>query len=177
MKGKSESASTSTGSTTTTADKGNSPVYDELLGYYEKKIAALRKTRDTLETAKPVLTPPATPPGGQPEQAIAAAGKCRALLAMELLSEMVEDIAMDLVFETHFELKQRLQTTSNGTHLSKQQLSSRSTGQANGSNASDSMTPDMFGCPNCQRHYPAARFASHMDKCMGLSSRRTTTRR
>ncbi|KAI7826741.1 hypothetical protein BX661DRAFT_183385 [Kickxella alabastrina] len=35
----------------------------------------------------------------------------------------------------------------------------------------------MCECLNCQRSFPAARFASHMDKCMGLSSRRTATRR
>ncbi|KAJ2420382.1 hypothetical protein GGF47_004335 [Coemansia sp. RSA 2524] len=36
---------------------------------------------------------------------------------------------------------------------------------------------DMFECPSCQRSFPAARFAAHMDKCMGLSSRRAATRR
>ncbi|KAJ1772870.1 hypothetical protein LPJ54_004583, partial [Coemansia sp. RSA 1824] len=35
---------------------------------------------------------------------------------------------------------------------------------------------DMFECPSCQRSFPAARFAAHMDKCMGLSSRRAATR-
>ncbi|KAJ1895366.1 hypothetical protein LPJ66_004633 [Kickxella alabastrina] len=134
------------------------PAYDELLHFYEGKIAALRHARDALETAKPAMTPPTTPPangsdrGGSQQQ---DNQRCRALLALELLTELIDDMTMGVVFDTHFEAKQGISVCANCS--------------TSGS--------DMCECLNCQRSFPAARFASHMDKCMGLSSRRTATRR
>ncbi|KAJ2236968.1 hypothetical protein IWW45_001367 [Coemansia sp. RSA 485] len=91
--------------------KPHNPAYDELMRFYENRIAALKNTRDSLESAKPVLTPPSTPPGSGGSGELQT--RSRALLALELLTEMVDDLTMDIVFETHFEAKQSIAMCSN----------------------------------------------------------------
>ncbi|KAJ1814153.1 hypothetical protein LPJ56_004934 [Coemansia sp. RSA 2599] len=141
--------------------------------FYESRIEALKSTRDALETAKPVLTPPSTPPDSGGSSGDGLQTRSRALLALELLTEMVDDLTMDVVFETHFEAKQSIAVCSNcNTRCQSKTVSSIQALSANADAGAD-----MFECVNCQRAFPAARFASHMDKCMGLSSRRTATRR
>ncbi|KAJ2703904.1 hypothetical protein FB645_003724 [Coemansia sp. IMI 203386] len=151
--------------------KPHNPAYDELMRFYENRIAALKNTRDSLESAKPVLTPPSTPPGSGGSGELQT--RSRALLALELLTEMVDDLTMDIVFETHFEAKQSIAMCSNCNT----RCQSKTVSGIQASSASADAGADMFECANCQRSFPAARFASHMDKCMGLSSRRTATRR
>ncbi|KAJ1662673.1 hypothetical protein GGF38_003298, partial [Coemansia sp. RSA 25] len=81
-------------------------VYDELLKYYESKIDALRQTRDSLENVQ-------TGGGGASDNNSNSGSDdaegpvwSRALLAMELFAEMIDDMMMDVVFETHLEAKQ-----------------------------------------------------------------------
>ncbi|KAJ2677545.1 hypothetical protein GGI25_003065 [Coemansia spiralis] len=84
-------------------------IFDELLRYYDSKISALRQTRESLEDSKPVLTPPSTPRGGGESDSVNAIQKHprnRAMLSLELLADMVDDMAMGIVFETVFEAKQ-----------------------------------------------------------------------
>ncbi|KAJ2082459.1 Ataxin-7-like protein 3 [Coemansia sp. RSA 988] len=152
------------------AEGGDSAAFDELLHYYDSKIDMLRLARNSLETAKPAITPPASPDGNDSEP------PSRALLALELYQEMIDELMMGVVFETHYETKQnaavcvlcntqcQLDDNDNGGNNSSSQPS-----------GSQGIT-DAFECPSCQRSYPAARFAAHMDKCMGLSSRRAATR-
>ncbi|KAJ2351267.1 hypothetical protein GGF43_004082 [Coemansia sp. RSA 2618] len=78
-------------------DDNSGAVFDELLAYYESKISALRQTRDSLEQARPGMTPPDSPSDEEPS---------RALLALELYQEMIEDMTMGVVFETHYEDRQ-----------------------------------------------------------------------
>ncbi|KAJ1994587.1 hypothetical protein EDC05_001504 [Coemansia umbellata] len=158
-------------------------IFDELLRYYDSKISALRQTRESLEDSKPVLTPPSTPRGGGESDSVNAIQKHprnRAMLSLELLADMVDDMAMGIVFETVFEAKQSVGIYSLCNTRCRCGVSSTSfsTGDAGADGpSSQEAISDMFECPNCQRSFPAARFASHMDKCMGLSSRRAATRR
>ncbi|KAJ1647663.1 hypothetical protein LPJ64_000968 [Coemansia asiatica] len=169
MKQKTEAGISDTGS----ADrKPQSQAFEELMRFYESRIEALKSTRDSLETAKPVLTPPSTPPGSSVGDGDLQT-RNRALLALELLAEMVDDLTMNVVFETHFEAKQSIAVCSNCNT----RCQSKTVSGIQASSASADTAADMFECQSCQRSFPAARFASHMDKCMGLSSRRTATRR
>ncbi|KAJ2572454.1 hypothetical protein IW140_000905 [Coemansia sp. RSA 1813] len=151
--------------------------YEELLEYYNRKIDALRQTRDALEDTKPMLALPSTPPAdGDGDLQIAARQqqqRNRAFVSLELLADMVDEMTMDIVFETFFEAKQGVgvYTMSNTSAVN---MTENADSDAHSSQGSGS---DLFECPNCERSFPAARFASHMDKCMGLSSRRTATRR
>ncbi|KAJ1722374.1 hypothetical protein LPJ53_003205 [Coemansia erecta] len=154
--------------------KSPTAAYEELMQFYENKIEALKNTRDALDNAKPVLTPPSTPPGGSSSGSSRneLQTRSRALLAFELLTEMVDDLTMDIVFETHFQAKQSIVTCSCcNTKCQSKIISSIQEANANIDN-----TTEAFECLDCNRSFPAARFASHMDKCMGLSSRRTATR-
>ncbi|KAJ2183482.1 hypothetical protein IW139_004679 [Coemansia sp. RSA 353] len=145
------------------ADDNSGAVFDELLVYYESKISALRQTRDSLEQTKPAVTPPESPDS--------SAEPTRALLALELYQEMIEDMTMGVVFEAHYEDRQL--TGICALCNTKCQCGGAGLDAAAGTQAG----ADMFECPSCQRSFPAARFAAHMDKCMGLSSRRAATRR
>ncbi|KAJ2433108.1 hypothetical protein IWW46_006464 [Coemansia sp. RSA 2440] len=80
------------------ADDNSGAVFDELLVYYESKISALRQTRDSLEQTKPAVTSPESPDS--------SAEPTRALLALELYQEMIEDMTMGVVFEAHYEDRQ-----------------------------------------------------------------------
>ncbi|KAJ1851059.1 hypothetical protein LPJ73_003177 [Coemansia sp. RSA 2703] len=101
----------STGSTSKADRKSSTAAYEEMMQSYESKIEALKQTRDALDNAKPVLTPPSTPPSGSSNMD-GLQTRSRALLALELLTEMVDDLTMDIVFETHFQAKQSIVTCS-----------------------------------------------------------------
>ncbi|KAJ2721516.1 hypothetical protein GGI07_003916 [Coemansia sp. Benny D115] len=173
MKPKAEPGSSA--SATGSADRGpGAAIFEELVRFYDSRISALKQTRDAMEEAKPVLTPPDTPGGGSDESGTSQTHmRNRALLAMELLVEMIDEMTLDLVFETHFELKQSMAICS----LCNSRCQSKILAALQPAGADASGAADMFECGNCQRSFPAPRFASHMDKCMGLSSRRTATRR
>ncbi|PIA17617.1 hypothetical protein COEREDRAFT_85891 [Coemansia reversa NRRL 1564] len=148
---------------------GDSAVFDELLQYYDSKIDMLRLARNSLETAKPAITPPSSPGDSDTET------RSRALLALELYQEMIDELMMGVVFESHYEAKQ---STAVCVLCNTQcQLNDSGNGNNNGASAGSQGSTDAFECPSCQRSFPAARFAAHMDKCMGLSSRRAATRR
>ncbi|KAJ2734351.1 Ataxin-7-like protein 3 [Coemansia sp. BCRC 34962] len=153
-------------------------VFEELLKYYESKIDALKQTRDALESAHTGSTSSgnSSSSSGHGSDDAGSSKWSRALLAMELFAEMIDDMMMDVVFETHVEAKQ---CASSCAVCSTQCQSDANVVQMDVT-AADGSSPgvaaDLFECPNCQRPYPAARFASHMDKCMGLSSRRAATR-
>ncbi|KAJ2520488.1 hypothetical protein H4217_002014 [Coemansia sp. RSA 1939] len=175
MKPKSEnSAAGSSGSRgasgSTHANEG-AAIYEELLGYYDSKIEMLCQTRDALEDTKPMLTTPNTPPAdgdGDGDLEIAARQqqqRNRAFVSLELLADMVDDMAINIVFETFFEAKQAASASNAAENADSDAHSSQGAGS------------DLFECPSCERSFPVARFAAHMDKCMGLSSRRTATRR
>ncbi|KAJ2304297.1 hypothetical protein IWW54_005452 [Coemansia sp. RSA 2705] len=160
-------------------ESNSGAVYDELLEHYERMISVMRQTRSALEQA------PA--PGEQRPTT-------RAELALELFQEMIEDMTMGVVFETHFEAKQlagvcALCNTSGSVNPAETAavffLDADSAVPASVcvgaglavAEAEAGALADAFECPSCQRSFPAARFAAHMDKCMGLSSRRAATRR
>ncbi|KAJ1653240.1 Ataxin-7-like protein 3 [Dispira simplex] len=46
-----------------------------------------------------------------------------------------------------------------------------------GNDPSKVSSSESYMCTSCQRHYPAARYAPHLEKCLGLSSRRQSARR
>ncbi|KAJ2749411.1 hypothetical protein IWQ56_007236 [Coemansia nantahalensis] len=72
------------------SDGSGAAVFEELLRHYEGRIGALRQARESLEVARP-----------------AGAGlRCRAALALALYQEMVDDLVMGAVFETHGEARQ-----------------------------------------------------------------------
>ncbi|KAJ1833177.1 hypothetical protein LPJ63_002956 [Coemansia sp. RSA 2711] len=160
-------------------ESNSGAVYDELLEHYERMISVMRQTRSALEQA------PA--PGEQRPTT-------RAELALELFQEMIEDMTMGVVFETHFEAKQlagvcALCNTRQVSGLGSETaavffLDADSAVPASVcvgaglavAEAEAGALADAFECPSCQRSFPAARFAAHMDKCMGLSSRRAATR-
>ncbi|KAJ2799102.1 hypothetical protein H4R20_004563 [Coemansia guatemalensis] len=153
---------------------GDSAVFDELLQYYDSKIDMLRLARNSLETAKPAITPPASPGGNDSEP------RSRALLALELYQEMINELMMGVVFETHYEAKQSAAVCvlcNTQCQLDVCGGGNDNGGSSNSQSAGSQNSADAFECPSCQRSYPAARFAAHMDKCMGLSSRRAATRR
>ncbi|KAJ2612219.1 hypothetical protein H4S08_002794 [Coemansia sp. RSA 1365] len=145
---------------------GDSAVFDELLQYYDSKIDMLRLARNSLETAKPAITPPSSPGDSDSE------ARSRALLALELYQEMIDELMMGVVFESHYETKQSTAVCV----LCNTQCQLNDGGNNNGASAGSQSSTDAFECPSCQRSFPAARFAAHMDKCMGLSSRRAATR-
>ncbi|KAJ1824907.1 hypothetical protein LPJ60_000362 [Coemansia sp. RSA 2675] len=158
------------------SDKKNAAieVYEDLLKFYESKIDALRQTRDALESANTGgttsgNTSSSNSSSGHASDDAGASKWSRALLAMELFAEMIDDMMMDVVFETHLEAKQCASTCQSDANVVQPDAVA-----ADGS--SPGVAADQFECPSCQRPYPAARFASHMDKCMGLSSRRAATR-
>ncbi|KAJ2717167.1 hypothetical protein H4R19_000111 [Coemansia spiralis] len=139
-------------------------VFEELLQHYEGRIGALRQARESLELARPA-------------GAAGGAARSRAALGLALFQEMVDELAMGAVFETHSEARQ-------GAALC---MLCNTQCQGGGCNVLLLPPPpplaglagpgaDAFECQSCQRAFPAARFASHMDKCMGLSSRRAATR-
>ncbi|KAJ2160163.1 hypothetical protein GGF46_002476 [Coemansia sp. RSA 552] len=142
-------------------------VFEELLQKYEARIAALRQTREALTSTDPEHSGASddddddddgggSDDGGKPPYS-------RALLTLELFQEMVDDMTMDVVFETHCEAKQLAAVCALcGTRC-------RCGGAALSPQPDNEAASDAFECPNCQRSYPAARFAAHMDKCMGLS--------
>ncbi|KAJ1732487.1 hypothetical protein LPJ61_002023 [Coemansia biformis] len=146
---------------------GGPAVFDELLQHYEDRIDALRRARESLEVARPAAAPPPGSSSGGPSS--------RALLGLALYQEVVDELAMGVVFEAHSEAR-----------LSAAVCALCNTRCQGG--GSDVLAPpppvapgaqgaDAFECQSCQRAFPAARFAAHMDKCMGLSSRRAATRR
>ncbi|KAJ2034342.1 Ataxin-7-like protein 3 [Coemansia sp. S16] len=154
------------------SDKKNAAteVFEELFKYYETKIDALKQTRDALASAQMGSgtsgnSSSSSSSSGHGSDDAGSSKWSRALLAMELFAEMIDDMMMDVVFETHLEAKQ-CASASNVVQVDGIAADGSSPGVA----------ADLFECPNCQRPYPAARFASHMDKCMGLSSRRAATR-
>ncbi|KAJ1849362.1 hypothetical protein LPJ70_000518 [Coemansia sp. RSA 2708] len=156
-------------------ESNSGAVYDELLEHYERMISVMRQTRSALEQA------PA--PGEQRPTT-------RAELALELFQEMIEDMTMGVVFETHFEAKQlagvcalcntryeRWQVSGLGSETAAVFFLDADRAGLAVAEAEAGALADAFECPSCQRSFPAARFAAHMDKCMGLSSRRAATRR
>ncbi|KAJ1967824.1 Ataxin-7-like protein 3 [Dispira parvispora] len=46
-----------------------------------------------------------------------------------------------------------------------------------GNDPSKVPSSESYVCTSCQRNYPAARYAPHLEKCLGLSSRRQSARR
>ncbi|KAJ2684985.1 hypothetical protein GGH99_003888, partial [Coemansia sp. RSA 1285] len=145
----------------------------------------LCQTRDALEDTKPMLTTPNTPPAdgdGDGDLEIAARQqqqRNRAFVSLELLADMVDDMAINIVFETFFEAKQGLGVYSMCNTSCDCDTASASNAAENAdsdAHSSQGGGSDLFECPNCERSFPVARFAAHMDKCMGLSSRRTATR-
>ncbi|KAJ2753686.1 hypothetical protein GGH94_003646 [Coemansia aciculifera] len=165
------------------SDKKNAAteVFEELFKYYETKIDALKQTRDALASAQMGSSASgnsssSSSNSGHGSDDAESSKWSRALLAMELFAEMIDDMMMDVVFETHLEAKQCVSACA---VCSTRCQSDANVVQVDGI-AADGSSPgvaaDLFECPNCQRPYPAARFASHMDKCMGLSSRRAATR-
>ncbi|KAJ2686856.1 hypothetical protein IWW39_003348 [Coemansia spiralis] len=162
------------------SDKKNAAieVYEDLLKFYESKIDALRQTRDALESANTGgtssgNTSSSNSSSGHASDDAGASKWSRALLAMELFAEMIDDMMMDVVFETHLEAKQCASTCA---VCSTHDANVVQTDAVAADGSSPGVAADQFECPSCQRPYPAARFASHMDKCMGLSSRRAATR-
>ncbi|PVZ97969.1 hypothetical protein BB558_004074 [Smittium angustum] len=132
--------------------------YEQLSQVYDEHIQRLETSKSLLEGLEP------------PKD---ESYEYRALLAEEIFSQVIEDFGLEIIFECHKEAKQAISTCS--MCLTKAYV--------------DLPGVDIFGqdpqggqnealeCPNCKREYPSGRFAAHMDKCMGLSSRRTATRR
>ncbi|KAJ1752767.1 hypothetical protein LPJ55_000851 [Coemansia sp. RSA 990] len=141
-------------------DGNSGAVFDELLQHYESRIGALKQTRAALEQLG--ATPPQSPGGPGDMQT-------RAMLALELFQEMIDDMALGVVFEAHYEMKQLTGVCAVCNTRCR-------CGGAGLDAAGAQQGGEAFECPSCQRAFPAARFAAHMDKCMGLSSRRAATR-
>ncbi|KAJ2894913.1 Ataxin-7-like protein 3 [Coemansia aciculifera] len=162
----------SSGAASSTSDKKKAAteVYDELLKFYENKIDALRQTRDALENTNIAGGSDGDDNSDSGSDDAGAPKWSRALLAMELFAEMIDDMMMDVVFETHLEAKQCESTCSvcNTRCQSDANVVQSDVVAADGS--SPGMAAEMFECPNCQRPYPAARFASHMDNAVSTPS-------
>ncbi|KAJ2850024.1 hypothetical protein IWW36_002209 [Coemansia brasiliensis] len=176
-------------------DGNSGAVFDELLQHYESKIGALKQTRAALEQLS--VTPPQSPGDTGDMQT-------RAMLALELFQEMIDDMALGVVFEAHYEMKQltgvcavcntsaEVSTMLDADagiacrrwryafyNIEMLSLAWGLWAQVVGAGLDEAGAQqggEAFECPSCQRAFPAARFAAHMDKCMGLSSRRAATR-
>ncbi|KAJ2800577.1 hypothetical protein H4S07_005148, partial [Coemansia furcata] len=103
----------SNGTAGSDSDKKNAAteVFEELLKYYENKIDALKQTRDALASAHTGggasgNSSSSSSSSGHGSDDAGISKWSRALLAMELFAEMIDDMMMDVVFETHFEAKQ-----------------------------------------------------------------------
>ncbi|KAJ2549915.1 hypothetical protein EV175_004261 [Coemansia sp. RSA 1933] len=183
MRPKAEKPATGSGSHGASGGRTNegTAIYEELLEYYNSKIDALRQTRDALEDAKPMLTLPSTPPSDSDQEIVVQQQqqRNRAFVSLELLADMVDEMAIAIVFETFFEARRGVGVyTISNTSCDCDALGAVSVAENTDSDTHSSQGngSDLFECPSCERSFPAARFASHMDKCMGLSGRRTATR-
>ena len=92
------------------------------------------------------------------------------LQACHLLSELIDDVTLDVCFEVHRRAK--LEPLAFVATRAPQQDNSDIYGQ----------NPDVnniqFDCPHCKRLIGGAKFATHLEKCMGLArSSRTTTKK
>ncbi|KAF9213330.1 Ataxin-7-like protein 3 [Podila verticillata] len=81
-----------------------------------------------------------------------------ASLSFEILSELLDEIVLDVVSESHREVKNmRSIFVRAGLDIFGQNPQSNST--------------QAYDCVHCQRSFPAQRYAPHLEKCLGLAGR------
>ncbi|KAG0028450.1 Ataxin-7-like protein 3 [Podila clonocystis] len=81
-----------------------------------------------------------------------------ASLSFEILSELLDEIVLDVVSESHREVKNmRSIFVRAGLDIFGQNPQSNST--------------QVYDCVHCQRSFPAQRYAPHLEKCLGLAGR------
>ncbi|KAF9333437.1 Ataxin-7-like protein 3 [Podila minutissima] len=85
-------------------------------------------------------------------------GASLASLSFEILSELLDEIVLDVVSESHREVKNmRSIFVRAGLDIFGQNPQSNST--------------QAYDCVHCQRSFPAQRYAPHLEKCLGLAGR------
>ncbi|PVU93281.1 hypothetical protein BB561_003365 [Smittium simulii] len=137
--------------------------FDNLCQLYDSYAAKIENTIKNLNNIKSTTS----------EQKPAAFYKVS--LAEEIIDQTVEDLVLEIVFNCHREAKQSISTCP--LCLTKCRAYVDLPGVDIFGQDSSAGTNDMIECVNCKREYPYSRYAAHMDKCMGLTSRRTTSRR
>ncbi|KAG0083979.1 Ataxin-7-like protein 3 [Podila epicladia] len=81
-----------------------------------------------------------------------------ASLSFEILSELLDEIVLDVVSESHREVKNM------------RSISVRAGLDIFGQNPQSNNT-QTYDCVHCQRSFPAQRYAPHLEKCLGLAGR------
>ncbi|KAF9188620.1 Ataxin-7-like protein 3 [Haplosporangium sp. Z 767] len=95
-----------------------------------------------------------------------------ASLSFEILGELLDEIILDVVAETHRDVKNMRSICPVFVRVGLDIF-----GQSQNPKSSQDQS---YECVHCQRPYPALRYAPHLEKCMGLAGRtssRTASRR
>ncbi|CAG8572664.1 11363_t:CDS:10 [Paraglomus brasilianum] len=80
-------------------------------------------------------------------------------LTFQVLYDLIEEITTDVIIETHKEAKlAAMAFTPPGVDIF-------------GNNPQPASNTPVYECVNCHRPYPSARYAPHLEKCMGLAGR------
>ncbi|PVV02551.1 hypothetical protein BB560_002992 [Smittium megazygosporum] len=99
----------------------------------------------------------------------------KGVLAEEIFDQLITDFILEMVYNSHRDAKQSVSNCP--LCLTKCRTYVDLPGVDIFGQDPTSSSQVLFKCESCQREYPSSRFANHMDKCMGLSSRRMASRR
>ncbi|WFC99614.1 hypothetical protein MYAM1_002359 [Malassezia yamatoensis] len=103
----------------------------------------------------------------------------KALFASRLFSSLLNEIVVDTALETHQKVKLHNKECSHcGGNCSKQ-VASDSLNQANGPKQDYYSNNPLFECLVCSRQVSSNRYATHLEKCMGMGmklSRKSSSR-
>ncbi|KAJ1928016.1 Ataxin-7-like protein 3 [Tieghemiomyces parasiticus] len=95
---------------------------------------------------------------------------------MDLYAELIDQYIFETVIEAHKD--QKISGLPCGIcHTRCQCFVTKPGLDIFGNDPSKIPATETYLCTSCQRQYPAARYAPHLEKCMGLSSRRQPSRR
>ncbi|CAI2183690.1 6205_t:CDS:10 [Funneliformis geosporum] len=94
----------------------------------------------------------------------------KGVVAFSILCELLDECILDVAFEAHREAK----LAASVCHLCKSECRSFVVTQPGldifGNHPQQDNSPT-FECVNCQRPFPSKRYATHLEKCMGLAGR------
>ncbi|KAG0251609.1 hypothetical protein BG011_007497 [Mortierella polycephala] len=94
-----------------------------------------------------------------------------ASLSFEILGELLDEIVLDVVAETHRDIKS-MRSICPVCKTKCRNYVVRVGLDIFGQNQNPKSTQDQsYECVHCQRPYPALRYAPHLEKCMGLAGR------
>ncbi|ORX60562.1 hypothetical protein DM01DRAFT_1332702 [Hesseltinella vesiculosa] len=131
--------------------------YKRIVKEQSNKIDDLQKTQSTLRTQ--------AAKNKHPTSSIAN-------LSLLLLGDLVDDCIYDVLFDVHRDVKQAYAVCQ--ICQTKCRIHSQIPGHDIYNNVYNSGNLPSFECVNCQKMIASVRYASHLEKCLGLAGRQSS---